>query len=74
MNQLIRDQFISYKMASPQTDECITCVDLYLPIEEGSSKHVQFQILYGDILSKNADAVVVFKSKRANNTAEGESL
>ena len=46
--------------------------DEYMPIEKGTSKHVHFQILQGDITKENTQAVVVFRSQ--DGTAEGDSL
>ena len=46
--------------------------DVYLPIEEGTSKHVHLQILQGDITQENTQAVVVFSSQ--DGTTEGDSL
>ncbi|XP_072022576.1 uncharacterized protein [Amphiura filiformis] len=46
--------------------------DVFIPIEQGTSKHVHLQILQGDITKENTHAMAVFRSDTGN--AEGDSL
>ena len=48
--------------------------DVYVPIEEGTSKQVHLQILEGEITAEKVDAVVVFKRQEVFDDAEGDSL
>ena len=47
-------------------------IDIFIPIEEGTSKHVHLQILQGDITTEDTQAVVVFRA--SDDTVEGDSL
>ena len=47
-------------------------IDVFIPIEEGTSKHAHLQILRGDITTENTQAVVVFRA--SDDTVEGDSL
>ncbi|XP_072037127.1 uncharacterized protein [Amphiura filiformis] len=46
--------------------------DVFIPIEQGTSKHVHLQILQGDITKENINAMAVFRSD--TDIAEGDSL
>ena len=63
-------------MATAQAEEHIKSVDVFLPIEEGTRKHILFQIIQGEVVGENTstEAVAVFKSQHNNYIAEGESM
>ena len=63
-------------MATAQAEEHIKRVDVFLPIEEGTRKHILFQIIQGEVVGENTntEAVVVYKSQHNNYIAEGESM
>ncbi|XP_072015258.1 uncharacterized protein [Amphiura filiformis] len=46
--------------------------DVYIPLKKGSSQHVHLQILQGDIIKENTQAMAVFRSD--TDIAEGDSL
>ena len=59
------------KNSAKEYSKRIDSIDSYIPIEKGTSKQVHLQILQGDILTENTEAVVVFRSQ--DGTAEGDS-
>ena len=65
------------KMATTKLTKRIKSFDCFIPIEEGTSKRVHLQILEGDIITENIDAVVVFKHQLFGSNEgvpEGDSL